>query len=177
MGPYCIRDVNPASGSDLGSIQRICNYYIGREGDVATFEEDPVSQEDMATRVRDTLDKGFWWLVAVGQGADGSDEVQGYAYANFFKPRSAYRFSAETSIYIDPAQQRQGLGRALMEELLRRLRGKGMRQAVAILGTQEDNPGSHRLHSALGFQEVAHLRDIGFKHDRFVDRVWMQLAL
>lgn len=168
MEAVTIRD---STQDDVARIHEIYCCYIGTE-DVATFEEEPPTEEEMAQRREHVLSQNFPFICAVT-----SEGVVGYAYAASFKERSAYRFSCTHSIYLDPRAQRKGAGTALLHNLLARLRGAGMKQVVAIVGTTDDNPGTHALHAKFGFMQVALLPKIGFKNNRWVDRAYLQLEL
>ena len=125
----------------------------------------------MGRRRAEILGKGFPYLVAELGG-----HVVGYAYANHYRPRIAYRFSVEDSIYVAPDAPRKGIGRALLSNLIARCTGQGYRQMVAVIGDTQ-NLGSVGLHAALGFRVVGTLPSIGFKHGRWVDSVFMQRPL
>ena len=117
------------------------------------------------------LGKGLPYLVARKDG-----QVLGFAYCNWFKPRPAYRFSAEDSIYMAPEAQGQGMGRALLAELARRAEAAGLRKLIAVIGDSA-NVGSRGVHRAVGFSEVGILRACGWKFDRWLDIVLMEMAL
>jgi phosphinothricin acetyltransferase len=136
-----------------------------------TFEVDPPSLEDMTARRLDVLGKGLPWLVAVRDG-----QVIGYAYCNWFKPRPAYRFSAEDSIYLAPGAQGQRLGRALLAELAAQAEKAGVRKLIAVIGDSA-NTGSVGVHAAVGFQPVGVLKSCGWKFDRWLDVVLMDKPL
>jgi len=125
----------------------------------------------MTTRRADVLAKGLPWLVV----EDGG-EVLGFAYGNWFKPRPAYRFSAEDSIYMAPEATGKGLGRALLAELLAALERAGVRKVMAVIGDSA-NAGSIGLHRALGFEPAGVINSCGWKFDRWLDIVLMQKPL
>ena len=110
-----------------------------------TFETDPPTEADMTARRADVLAKGLPYLVAEQAG-----QVLGFAYCNWFKPRPAYRFSAEDSIYLAPGSRGQGLGRALLAELAAQAESAGVRKLIAVIGDSA-NAGSIGVHRALGF--------------------------
>jgi len=116
----CLRSALP---TDAEVIARIYNYYI--QNTVVTFEEEPVSPEAMAARIADVQDSSLPWLVAEMDGA-----LVGYAYANKWKIRSAYRYSVETTIYLEPGRERLGIGKRLYSELLSLLRARGIHVAI-----------------------------------------------
>jgi L-amino acid N-acyltransferase YncA len=136
-----------------------------------TFETEAPDQAEMTRRRRGVLDKGLPWLVA-----SRGDTVLGYAYANQFRPRFAYRFCLEDSIYLAETAQRQGIGRLLLSELLARCEAAGSRQILAVIGDSA-NLGSIGVHRALGFEPVGVMKAAGWKFDRWLDVVVMQKAL
>jgi L-amino acid N-acyltransferase YncA len=160
--------VRSASGADAAAIARIYNYYI--QNTVITFEEEPVSAPVMATRVSDVQGLSLPWLVA-----ELENGVVGYAYATKWKARSAYRHSVETTIYLELGCEHRGIGTALYSGLLTELRARGVH--VAIGGAALPNEASAALHKKLGFEQVATFRQVGFKHDRWVDVAYWQLVL
>jgi phosphinothricin acetyltransferase len=136
-----------------------------------TFEEEPPPEADMAARIARVQAAGWAWLVAEDEGT-----VIGYAYFNQFRDRSAYRFSAENSIYVRDDVRGQGVGKALVEVLLARATECGFRQMLAVIGDSE-NVGSIGLHVSLGFRQAGVLKAAGLKFGRWVDVVFMQRAL
>ncbi len=160
--------LRPASASDAEALARIYNYYI--QNTVITFEEEPVSAQTMTTRVADVQNASLPWLVAEIDGA-----VVGYAYASKWKVRSAYRYSVETTIYLEQGREGQGLGTRLYSELLRILRGQGIHAAIG--GAALPNEASVALHEKLGFERVATFRQVGFKHQKWVDVAYWQILL
>jgi phosphinothricin acetyltransferase len=154
---------------DLTDITRIYAHHVRHS--TGTFEIEPPSLQEMTERRRDVLAKGLPYLVARKDG-----QVLGFAYCNWFKPRPAYRFSAEDSIYMAPQAQGQGLGRALLSELALRAQAAGLRKLIAVIG-DSGNAGSVGVHRALGFTEVGVLRSCGWKFDRWLDIVLMEKTL
>ncbi|MGE0348016.1 N-acetyltransferase family protein [Hydrogenophaga sp.] len=161
--------IRPSRDEDLDAIARIYGHHVLHG--TGTFETTPPSPADMAARRADVLAKGLPWLVA----EDGG-QVLGFAYGNWFKPRPAYRFSVEDSIYMDPAAHRKGLGRALLAELLAVLERTGTRKVMAVIGDSA-NAGSIGVHKALGFEMVGVVQSCGWKFDRWLDIVLMQKSL
>jgi phosphinothricin acetyltransferase len=161
--------VRPSRPEDLAAITTIYAWNV--EHGTGTFELDAPSPEEMARRREEVLGRGLPWLVAE---ADG--RVLGYAYANVFRPRMAYRFALEDSIYLDPAARGRGLGRLLLAELLARCEAQGARQMLAVIGDSA-NAASIGVHRALGFTDVGVLRSTGWKFDRWLDVVILQRAL
>jgi len=136
-----------------------------------TFETEPPSASDMVARRADVLSKKLPYLVAEQDG-----EIVGFAYSNWFKPRPAYRYSVEDSIYLAPNLQRKGLGRALLAELLARCEAAGIRKVMAIIGDSA-NAGSVAVHLALGFTQVGVIEGCGWKFGAWRDIVIMQKTL
>jgi phosphinothricin acetyltransferase len=136
-----------------------------------TFEEVPPSAEDMAGRLRAVQGRGLPYLVAEIDGA-----VAGFAYAGPFRPRAAYRYTVEDSVYIAPARQGQGVGKALLTAVIADCEAMGLRQVVAVIG-DSGNAGSIGLHRSLGFTHQGVGKDFGYKLGRWVDIVWMQKTL
>lgn len=161
--------VRDSAESDIAAITAIYAHHV-RFG-LATFEDVPPSAGEMASRRAEILARRLPYLVAA---ADGT--VLGYAYAAPYRVRAAYRFSVEDSIYIAPEAKRQGLGRVLLEALMRRCAAAGYRQMVAVIG-DSGNAASIGLHESLGFRRIGLLPAIGFKHDRWIDSVIMQCEL
>jgi L-amino acid N-acyltransferase YncA len=165
--------VRDATASDMVRVRDIYASYV-IPTDLATFEETAPDVEEMERRRQVVLSRDFPYLVAIDS---VSDLVVGYCYANLFNTRSAYRFTAENSVYVDPKHRRKGVGYALMNELLDILLKKGVKQVIGVLGTKDDNPGSYHMHSRLGFKEAALLKNVGYKNGQWIDRVWMQKSL
>ena len=137
----------------------------------ASFEVEPPSVEEMRKRRASVLDLGLPHLVAEREG-----RVMGYAYAGNWRPRPAYKFSVEDSIYIDNDAVGQGVGRALLPVLIEQCTALGKKQMVAVIGDSAQTP-SIRLHASCGFAMVGTLTNIGFKFGRWLDSVLMQRAL
>lgn len=137
----------------------------------ASFEIDPPDLAEMTRRRAAVLDIGLPHLVAERAG-----RVLGYAYASNWRPRPAYRFSVEDSIYIDKDAVGQGVGKALLPVLIAQCTALGKRQMVAVIGDSAQAP-SIRLHAACGFEMVGTLANIGFKFGRWLDSVLMQRPL
>jgi phosphinothricin acetyltransferase len=165
MGGVSIRS---ALAVDAEQVARIYNYYV--KNSVITFEEEPVSAEVMASRMAEVQGSALPWLVA-----QVDDLVVGYAHASKWKVRSAYRHSVETTIYIEKGREGRGIGSMLYSELLSLLRASG--KHVAIGGAALPNDASVALHEKLGFEHVATFRQVGFKHDRWVDVAYWQIVL
>lgn len=162
--------IRPSAEADLPAIAAIYGHYVLTS--LATFELAPPEVAEMARRRQSLLDKGLPWLVAERAG-----QVVGYAYAGPYRPRPAYDWTVEDSIYIRHDCAGQGLGRALLEPLIAQVTAMGYRQMVAVIGGGGDNPGSVALHRVCGFRPVGVLDAVGWKFGRWVDSVLMQRAL
>ena len=161
--------IRPSTDADLPAITAIYAHHVLTG--TGTFEVDPPSLDDMQGRRADVLSKGLPWLVAVE-----NSQVIGYAYCNWFKPRPAYRFSAEDSIYLSPEAAGKGIGRTLLAELLAQAQRAGVRKLIAVIGDSA-NAGSIAVHKAAGFQPVGVLKSCGWKFDQWLDVVLMDKAL
>jgi L-amino acid N-acyltransferase YncA len=136
-----------------------------------TFEEEPPTPQDMDGRRRAVQEKGLPYLVAEVDG-----QVLGFAYAGPFRPRAAYRYTLEDSVYVSPDAKGKGVGRAVLTAVIDACEALGIRQLMAVIG-DTGNLGSIGLHRALGFEQTGVGRSVGFKHGRWVDIVHMQKAL
>jgi L-amino acid N-acyltransferase YncA len=166
MAPVLIRPSLPA---DLPAITAVYAWNVANG--TGTFELDAPDEADMARRRDDVLCKGLPWLVAERDG-----KVLGYAYANHFRPRPAYRFCLEDSIYLSADAKGQGLGRLLLAELLARCEAAGARQMLAVIGDSA-NAASIGVHRTLGFEQVGLMKAAGWKFERWLDVVVMQKSL
>lgn len=165
-GPVVVRD---SRDGDMPAIHVIYEHHV-RFG-LGSFEEVPPDIDEMLRRRAAILADKLPYLVAEIDG-----RIAGYAYAGKYRPRSAYRFSVEDSIYVGPHEQRRGIGRVLLQELIERCTRAGYRQMIAVIGDSA-NYGSIGVHAAAGFAQVAMMPAIGFKFGRWVDSVIMQRAL
>ena len=160
--------VRAAVVGDASGIAEIYNHYVATT--VITFEEAPVSAPEMARRIAEAGSASLPWIVAERDG-----KIAGYAYASPWKARSAYRFSVEVPVYVPPGGPRAGIGRQLYEELLSGLRAQGIHAAFGVIALP--NEASVALHERFGFAKVAHLTEVGFKFDRWIDVGYWQLML
>ena len=138
---------------------------------LASFEEEPPSVQELVRRFREVTERRLPYLVAEAGGVVG-----GYGYCAPYRARSAYRYALEDSIYIRHDMTGRGIGKRLLEELLRRCEGLGYRQVIAVIGDSA-NQASIGVHAACGFVRVGTLRSVGFKFGRWVDSVFMQRPL
>jgi phosphinothricin acetyltransferase len=166
MSAVSVRSATPA---DVPAITRIYAHAV-KHG-TASFELDPPDEAEMARRQRTLLDGGYPYIIAEIDGA-----LAGYAYAGPYRPRPAYRFSVEDSIYVDPDAQRRGVGRVLLEHLIEECERRGFRQMIAVIGDSAQAP-SIELHRALGFRMIGAVQNVGYKFGRWLDSVNMQRPL
>ena len=161
--------IRPSESSDIDQIAAIYAHHV-RHG-TGTFEVEPPTRDEMALRRSDVINKELPYLVAVN-----SDQVLGFAYCNWFKPRPAYRYSAEDSIYLSPTATGRGLGSALLAELMAQAERAGVRKLIAVIG-DSSNLGSIAVHRKAGFSHVGTLTSCGWKFDRWLDVVLMDKTL
>jgi len=161
--------IRTAEARDLAAITGIYEHTV-RHG-TASFELEPPSEREMSGRYEALRSGGYPYLVAQIEG-----EIMGYAYAGPYRARPAYRWSVEDSIYVAPAAQRRGIGRALLDRLIVEAERGGFRQMIAIIGDSA-NVGSIELHRAAGFRLVGTFDNVGFKFGRWLDSVLMQRPL
>ena len=159
--------IRPFSAGDEHAICEIYNHYVERT--VVTFEEQPLTPQQMRERIESYV-ISYPWLVCVIDGA-----VAGYSYASKFHPRSAYRHTAELTVYLRHGFERRGLGRQLYQPLIDHLQAQGCHAMIAIIALP--NEGSVGLHEALGFSKVAHFSQVGRKFGQWVDvGYWQRMA-
>jgi len=161
-----IRDVLPG---DIQAIQEIYARHV-LDG-LASFEEVPPDVDEIARRYHETLENGYPYRLAERNG-----RIVGYAYAGSFRPRRAYRYTVENSIYLDTDELGRGTGQKLLSDLIDRCTEMGFRQMMAVIGDSE-NKASIGLHAKLGFKMIGISASVGFKHGRWVDQVLMQRVL
>ncbi|MDJ0941463.1 MAG: GNAT family N-acetyltransferase [Woeseiaceae bacterium] len=160
-------NVRGAAAGDAADIARIYNHYI--EHSHATFETDPVHAGDMADRIAETQATSLPWLVAEQAGS-----VLGYAYASKWKGRCAYRYSVESTIYLDPEATGRGLGVPLYSALIHAVRTLSMHSMIG--GIALPNDPSIGLHEKLGFRKIGQFVEVGYKFDRWIDVGYWQLV-
>jgi phosphinothricin acetyltransferase len=161
-----LRDAAPG---DLPAITAIYAHHVLHG--TGTFEEEPPDEAEMSARVAGVQEKGWPWLVA-----EEGHQILGFAYLTQFRPRSAYRYAGEDSVYVRNDIRGQGVGKALVAALLRRGEECGFRQVFAVIGDSE-NVGSIGLHVSLGFRQIGLMRSAGAKFGRWLDVVTMQRAI
>jgi phosphinothricin acetyltransferase len=161
--------IRPSRDADVPAIAAIYSHHVLHG--TGTFETTPPSAEEMAARRADVLAKGLPYLVAEQDG-----RVLGYAYCQWFKPRPAYRFSAEDSIYLHPDAGGQGLGKLLLAALAEQAEAAGIRKLIAVIG-DSGNAGSIGVHRAAGFAPVGVFKSCGWKFGRWLDIVLMEKPL
>ena len=161
--------VRDASEADMAAIQAIYSHHVlhGR----ATFEETAPSVPEMISRRAAVLNLGLPYLVA-----ERDDVIVGYSYATTYRPRPAYRFTIEDSVYVDEAERGRGIGMVLLSALIERCEAGPWRQMLAVIG-DSGNAGSIALHRRLGFTHAGTLKSVGFKLGQWTDTVLMQRPL
>ena len=161
--------VRPATHADLGAITAIYAHHV-RIG-TASFELDVPDAAEMTRRWRDVVDRGLPYLVA-----EADAVVVGYAYAGPYRPRPAYRFTVEDSVYVRADLARRGIGARLLTELISAADAFGARQMIAVIGDSA-NAASIRLHEVAGFVQFGVMTSVGWKFERWLDVVLMQRSL
>lgn len=159
--------IRSAQSDDAEELARIYNHYITRT--CVTFETEEISAGDMASRIGEAAAQSLPYLVA-----ELDSELVGFAYASRWKGRCAYRYSVESTIYLDPTRTGNGTGTALYAALLDEIREIGMHAVIG--GISLPNPASVRLHEKLGFRKAGHFDQVGFKFDQWVDVGYWQLT-
>lgn len=160
--------IRPATARDAEAIVRIYNYYILNT--VVTFEEQVVSANEMAKRVESVQSAALPWLVS-----EQHNRVVGYAYAGQWHRRSAYRYSAECTVYLEPDATGRRLGTELYDALFPILRSKGVHTVIG--GISLPNDASVALHEKFGMSKAAHYKEVGFKFNRWIDVGYWQVVL
>jgi L-amino acid N-acyltransferase YncA len=162
--------VRDAEEADMAAIQAIYAHHVLHG--LASFEETPPSVEELQSRRASVLKTGLPYIVATKDG-----EVVGYAYATMYRPRPAYRYTIEDSVYVAEGKGGQGIGALLLAELIGRCEKGPWRQMFAVIGNGHSNVGSEALHKKFGFEKVGLLTSVGFKHGRWVDTLLMMRPL
>jgi L-amino acid N-acyltransferase YncA len=161
--------IRPATRADVRDIAAIYAHAV--EYGTASFEIEPPSETEMTTRMKMLQDGGFPYLVA-----DAGGVVAGFAYAGPYRPRFAYRYTVEDSVYVNARVHRRGIGRMLLAELIVQAQQRGYRQMIAVIGDSAQT-ASIALHRSQGFEMTGTLRNVGLKNGRWLDSVLMQRAL
>lgn len=184
LASVCISDID-----DVGMIQeqlmvRLRKFQFADFADVyaiyadavvkgtGSYEIEPPTMTDMRGRLTMLIAQGFPLIVA-----EEGNRVLGYAYGSYFRMRPAYRWMVEDSIYIAQEARGRGVGKLLLSELIKQCSALGFRQMIAVIGDAKDNLGSVHLHASLGFCECGRIKGSGFKHERWLDTLLMQLEL
>lgn len=169
--PECMADprIQPATTDDAAAIAAIYAHHVAHG--TASYDTEPRSIAATEAMIADHIAKDWPFLTACD--ADGA--LLGYAYASQFRPRAAYAWACEDSIYVGPTAQGRGVGRALLKALLATAEARGFRTMVAVIGGAE--PASVALHAACGFVHAGRLTGMGWKHGRWLDTVYMQRSL
>ena len=162
--------IRPTEENDIPAIAAI--YADAVLNGTASYELEPPSEAEMLRRWRELRAKNFPHLVAVSE-----DSLLGYAYAGPYRPRPAYRYSVEDSIYVAPAAQGSGAGGALLGPLIDICEHAGFRQMIAVIGGGTEHPASVALHRRFGFRPIGVIEASGYKHGRWLDTLLMQRAL
>jgi len=165
-GTLCVRDARDA---DMASVQAIYAHHVRHA--LATFEEVPPEVDELAARRAKVLQLGLPYLVAEAGG-----QIAGYCYATSYRPRPAYRYTIEDSVYVADGLAGRGIGAALLGQLIVRCEAGPWRQMIAVIG-DAGNAGSIALHRRLGFAPVGTFAAVGWKFGRWVDSVLMQRGL
>lgn len=161
--------IRPAAASDIDAITLIYAHHVSHGS--GSFETEPPHSTEIERRWNEVKAKGLPWLVA-----EESDGIGGYAYAAPYRPRAAYRYTVEDSVYVRVDRVGAGLGKLLLPALITAAQACGMRQMIAIIGDSA-NQASLSLHRRFGFCDAGLLRDVGYKFGRFLDTVFMQRSL
>lgn len=161
--------IRGATATDADALASIYGHHVLHG--FGTFEEEPPSPAEMEARRAAVAALDLPYLVAEVEG-----RVLGFAYAAPFRPRAAYRYTVEDSVYVAPDAVGRGVGRAVLGRVVARCEALGVRQVVAVIGDSA-NAASIGLHRGLGFIDAGVGQNLGFKHGRWVDVVWMQKAL
>ncbi len=159
--------IRKVKSEDAKQICNIYNYYV--EQTLISFEEEPVSEMEMLSRIKD-IKVSLPWLVYEKDG-----RVIGYAYAHKWRERSAYRFSVESSVYIKNEFIGKGVGSELYKSLLVELKNSDVHAVIGVITLP--NEKSQRIHEKFGFVKVAHFSEVGFKFNKWIDVGYWELIL
>ena len=160
--------LRPATPADAADIAAIYNHYVLHT--IVTFEEEAITANEIAARIREVQGAGIPWFVWEEHG-----RVLGYSYASKWKSRCSFRYSLETTVYLDKDATHRGLGRQLYTALIEALRGQ--KYHALIGGISIPNPASIALHEKLGFQKIGHFKEVGWKFNQWIDVGYWELVL
>lgn len=163
-------EIRDAVARDIPYMLEIYNHYVANS--TVTFDEDPLTLKEMRKRFAHVAELGYPWIVAVSP----RDVLLGYAYVTPWKPKAAYRFTVENSIYLGPASTGKGIGKALMAELLPRAKAAGVKEVIAVIADKGAEP-SVAMHRNFGFTEIGHMGKVGFKFGRWLGTYLLQKSL
>ena len=163
-------ELRDATARDIPDMLEIYNHYV--KNSTVTFDEEPLTLKEMRHKFADAEKLGYPWLVAESPGG----QILGYAYVLPWKPKAAYRYTVENSIYLGAAATGKGIGKALMKELLPRAKAAGVKEVVAVIADRGAE-ASLRLHERFGFKEIGHMGKVGFKFGRWLGTYLLQKSL
>lgn len=163
-------EIRDATSRDIPHMLEIYNHYVVNS--TVTFDEDPLTLKEMRAKFAKVQELHYPWLVAVSP----RGVILGYAYVIPWKPKAAYRFTVENSIYLGPASTGKGLGKALMAELLPRAKAAGVKEVVAVIA-DKGAEASLAIHRNFGFTEIGHMGKVGFKFGRWLGTYLLQKSL
>jgi len=159
--------IRAAAQQDAQSICDIYNYYVANT--VVSFEEQPVSVDEMETRIRDITSEYPFFVI------EENGNILGFAYTNKYRDRRAYRYTAEVTIYLRDGKEGKGLGTELMRRIIEETRGKGIHTLISAIAIP--NERSVAIHEKFGFEKIGHFREVGFKFDQWIDVGYWELVL
>lgn len=164
---YTLRD---ARASDIPYILAIYNHYVTNS--TVTFDEQAITLREFRAKFQHQAKLGMPYLVATSDGGN----ILGYASVAPWKPKAAYRYTGESSIYLGPAATGKGLGRALLAELIERSKAAGLKELIAVIADQGAE-ASIALHESFGFREIGRMGRVGYKFDRWLGTILLQKSL
>jgi len=163
-------EIRDAVARDIPDMLEIYNHYVMNS--TVTFDEDALTLKELRAKFAKVQELDYPWIVAVSP----RNVILGYAYVTPWKPKAAYRFTVENSIYLGPASTGKGLGTALMAELLPRAKAAGVKEVIAVIADKGAD-GSLKLHERFGFEEIGHMGKVGFKFGRWLGTYLLQKSL
>lgn len=173
--------IRDAVVADMARVAAIYAHYVATS--VATFEVDPPPPDYWHDRLAELTERNLPFLVAEEteeteetEDAEGTGDILGYSFASPWRPRPAYRFTTEDSVYVAPGQGGRGIGSALLKPLLDQCAAAGVRRMIAVIADTGDG-ASRKLHARFGFTEAGVLNEVGYKHGRWIDTLLMQREL